>query len=106
VELPDFDTIMSREDVKLEETAVDQVAGTSGTSESSPSLEQTKKRINIDDLAIDFEKVKVSRGRQSKDGKGYKQDTLKLFGKELKKRGFNIDLKSKDSLIDSILLLE
>jgi hypothetical protein len=106
VELPDFDTVMSREDVKFEETEVDQATGTSGTNKSSPSPEQSKKRINIDDLAIDFEKVKVSRGRQSKDGKGYKQDVLKVFGKELKKRGFNIDLKSKDSLIDSILLLE
>ena len=55
VELPDFDTIMSREDVKLEETAVDQVAGTGGTSESSPSLEQTKKRINF------FVRVKTKR---------------------------------------------
>ena len=95
VELPDFDTIATREDIKLEETSVDEAVE-----------EQDKKKVSIDDLAIDFEKVKISRGRQSKNTKGYKQDALKSLGKELKKRGFNVDFSSKDALIDSILLSE
>ena len=93
VELPDFDTIATREDIQIKETKIDEV-------------EEEKKKVSIDDLAIDFEKVKISRGRQSKNTKGYKQDALKAFGKELKKRGFNIDFTSKDALIDSILLSE
>ena len=104
VELPDFDTVMIREDVKFEET----VAPSTSVSDSAsaPEPEEQKKKANVDDLAIDFEKVKISRGRQSKNTKGYKQDALKVFGKELKKRGYKIDFSSKESLIDSILVLE
>lgn len=106
VEFPDFDTVMTREDVKFKETVVDQEVPESPSSAAAPKPEELKKKTDIDDLAIDFSKVKISRGRQSKNTKGYKQDTLKVFGKELKKRGFKIDFSSKDSLIDSILVLE
>ena len=93
IEFPDFDTILRRGQVSLP----------SSTPKPEEPVRQT---INLDDLAIDFSKVKISRGRQTKNTNGYKQDALKTFGKELKKRGANIDFTSKDSLIDSILLLE
>ena len=106
VEFPDFDTVISREDVKFQETVIDQVVPETPSSVASPKPDEPKKKTDIDDLAIDFSKVKISRGRQSKNTKGYKQDSLKVFGKELKKRGFKIDFSSKDALIDSILVLE
>ena len=91
---PNYDTIMKREDIVLK-----------------PVVEQEKpkeeeKQQNIDDLSIDFDKLNVSRGRQTKNTGGYNHSKLKEVGKELKLRGFNIDFSSKDALIDSILMLK
>jgi hypothetical protein len=91
IELPSFNTIMKREDVSLKE---------------EKKVESKTKETNIDDLSIDFGKMKVSRGRQTKTTGGYSHDQLKTFGKELKKRGFEIDMKSKETLVNSIMLLE
>lgn len=89
---PDFDTIMKREDIVLK------------PSSSAPKPEPTKE--SIDDLSIDFEKMTISRGRQTKTSGGYNHEKLRDIGKQLKLRGYNIDFSSKDSLIDSILLLQ
>ena len=48
----------------------------------------------------------ISRGRQTKTSGGYNHEKLRDIGKQLKLRGYNIDFSSKDSLIDSILLLQ
>ena len=90
IEFPNFDTIMKGEPVKLPENT--------GIPE--------KKSVDISDIDIDFSKLKISKGRQSKNTNGYKQVELTKIGKELKKRGYAIDFKSKDELIDSIALLE
>lgn len=89
---PDYNTIMERQDVIL------------------PEVEQKQEdperlKASIDDLAIDFEKLKISRGRQTKMSGGYKHDKLREIGKEMKLRGINVDFTSKDSLIDSIEML-
>lgn len=89
---PNYDTIMKREDVVLKP--------------SSPKpVEEKDQSQSIDDLAIDFDKLKISRGRQTKTTGGYNHGKLKEMGKELRLRGFNIDFTSKDSLIDSIEML-
>lgn len=93
---PNYDTIMKREDIVLKP--------------SEPSMASNKEEVNkeqsIDDLAIDFEKLKISRGRQTKNTGGYNHGKLKDLGKELKLRGYKIDFSSKDNLIDSIELLQ
>ena len=90
---PNYDTIMKAEDVVLE------------VAEKKEEEEQ-KEDVNIDDLALDFEKLKISRGRQTKTTGGYSHEKLKELGKELKRRGKKIDMKSKNGLIDSMLLLQ
>lgn len=94
VVFPDYNTIMKREDIILKP--------------STPVVQQEveKKQESIDDLAIDFEKMTLSRGRQTKTSGGYNHNKLKEIGKDLRLRGYNIDFSSKDSLIDSILLLQ
>lgn len=89
---PNYNTIMERQDVILPEVEQEQ-------------REPERPKASIDDLAIDFEKLKLSRGRQTKTSGGYKHEKLKELGKELKLRGFTIDFTSKDSLIDSIEML-
>ena len=89
IEFPSFETIMRRDDISLKE---------------EKKVESKTKETNIDDLSIDFDKLKISRGRQSKNSSGYNHDQLRRFGNELKKRGYDIDQKSKESLITSILL--
>lgn len=91
---PNYDTIMSREDIILKPV--------------SPIVQQEteKKKESIDDLAIDFEKMKLSRGRQTKTSGGYNHNKLKEIGKDLRLRGYNIDFSSKDSLINSMLILQ
>ena len=90
---PNYDTIMSRQDVQLKP--------------EPPSMASSKEeKENIDDLSIDFDKITISRGRQTKNTGGYSHSALKDIGKQLKLRGYNIDFSSKDSLIDSILLLK
>jgi len=90
IEFPDFNTIIKGENMEL--------------SENTRTPE--KKSVDISDIDIDFSKLKISKGRQSKNTNGYKQVELTKIGKELKKRGYAIDFKSKDELIDSIALLE
>ena len=100
ITLPDFNTIMEREEVVLPV-----VAPTSDT----PAAEKpvaAPVAPNIDDLGIDFSKLEISRGRQTKTSTGYTHQELKELGKQLKRRGFTVDLKSKDSLIDSIGMLK
>lgn len=92
---PNFNTLMEDEEVDILSSMM-----------AETKIEEVPKKVDISDIEIDFEKVKLSRGRQTKTSKGYNQETLKGFGKQLKKRGFTIDFKSKDALIDSILLLE
>ena len=91
IEFPDFNTIMRRENISLKE---------------EKKVEAKINETDIDDLSIDFRKMKVSSGRQTKTSRGYNHEQLKTFGKELKKRGFDIDMKSKESLINSIMLLD
>lgn len=91
---PDYDTIMKREDIVLKPSSP----------VAQPEVE--KKQESIDDLAIDFEKMNLSRGRQTKTSGGYNHNKLKDIGKDLRLRGYNIDFSSKDSLIDSILMLQ
>lgn len=101
ITLPDFNTIMEREEVILPVKVQTEVAG--------PAAEKpvaAPAAPNIDDLGIDFSKLEISRGRQTKTSSGYTHQELKELGKQLKRRGFTIDLKSKDSLIDSIGLLK
>jgi len=90
---PDYDTIITRQDVILpvEEQEV------------SVSPPQSK---SIDDLAIDFGKLEISRGRQTRTSGGYNHGKLREIGKELRLRGFTVDFTSKDSLIDSIEMLK
>ena len=91
IAFPDFSTIMERQEVSL------------------PIEEKTTeepKKEDIDDVGIDFSKMKISRGRQTKSTGGYSHSELKDFGKDLKLRGFDINFKSKESIIDSILLLQ
>lgn len=102
ITLPDFNTIMDREEVVLPVQA-----------QTGPSVAPAAEKPvappaapNIDDLGIDFSKLEISRGRQTKTSSGYTHQELKELGKQLKRRGFTIDLKSKDSLIDSIGMLK
>ena len=88
---PDFNTIMERSEVTLS---------------IKEKKEAEKEEFNIDDLSIDFAKMKLSRGRQTKTTGGYSHEELKNLGKNLKKRGANVEFKSKETIIDSILLLE
>ena len=89
---PDYNTIMTRDDIVLQPVVPEPV-------------NERKEGKNIDDLAIDFEKLKMSRGRQTKTTGGYNHGKLKELGKELKMRGYTIDFSSKDSLINSIEML-
>ena len=84
---PDFSTIMERQEVSL---PVEEKRG-----------EETKEE-EIDDLGIDFGKMR----RQTKTTGGYSHGELKDFGKKLKIKGFDVNSKSKETIIDSILLLE
>ncbi len=87
---PDFSTIMERQEVYL----------------PVEEKKEEEKKIEVDDLGIDFGKMKISRGRQTKITGGYSHSELKDLGKKLRLKGFEIDCKSKESIIDSILLLE
>ena len=107
ITLPDFNTIMEREDVVMSSVApaaAPPVVSSAGPAPAPPTpVAETK---SIDDLNIDFSKLEISRGRQTKNSTGYTHQELKELGKQLKRRGFTVDLKSKDSLIDSIGLLK
>ena len=89
---PNYDTILKREDIILKP--------------SSPVVQQEEKKESIHDLAIDFDKMNISRGRQTKTSGGYNHEKLRDIGKQLRLRGYNIDFTSKDSLIDTILMLQ
>jgi len=91
VVFPNYETIMKREDVVIDTT-------------EEPKKEEKKE--NVDDLSIDFEKLNISRGRQTKTSGGYSHGKLREIGKEIRLRGYVIDFTSKDSLIDSIMLLK
>tara|TARA_Y100000310_G_C20561352_1_gene753207 strand:+ start:199 stop:540 length:342 start_codon:yes stop_codon:yes gene_type:complete len=92
VVFPNYDTIMKREDIILKP--------------SSQPEKVEKQKESIDDLGIDFEKLNISRGRQTKTSGGYNHGRLREIGKDIRLRGYAIDFTSKDSLIDSIMLLK
>ena len=97
IEFPNFDTLMTREAI---------VVSVPKEEKKSEVREEVPKKPDVADLSIDFAKLKISRGRQTKNTGGYSHQELKELGKSLKKRGVQIDMKSKDTLIDSIMMLE
>lgn len=98
IEFPNFDTLVKQEQMIVQ--------APKGELNKSVVKEEVPRKPDIGDLSIDFTKLKISRGRQTKTSGGYSHEQLKNFGKSLKKRGIKIDMKSKDGLIDSIMLLE
>ena len=90
--LPDFSTQIEKREIDI----------TPGKKEESESLALKWPK----DLNIDFNKLEKSKGRQIKDGTGYTHSEVNDFKKVLKRAGFNIDTKSKNSIIESILALK
>ena len=87
---PDFDTMCTESPVK----------------ESEPESPVKERKINIDDLGIDFRKLEISGGRSGKLSNTYKHGELKTFCDILKRRGVTFDGCSKKELVDTILRLE
>jgi len=96
---PDFDTMCTESPVKESEPE-------SPVKESEPESPVKERKINIDDLGIDFRKLEISGGRSGKLSNTYKHGELKTFCDILKRRGVTFDGCSKKELVDTILRLE
>jgi hypothetical protein len=105
---PDFDTMCTESPVKESEpeSPVKESEPESPVKESEPESPVKERKINIDDLGIDFRKLEISGGRSGKLSNTYKHGELKTFCDILKRRGVTFDGCSKKELVDTILRLE
>ena len=105
---PDFDTLCAKSPVKEREpeSPVKEREPESPVKEREPESPVKEKKVNIDDLGIDFRKLEISGGRSGKLSKSYKHEELKVFCDILKKRGVAFEGCSKKQLVDTILRLE